>query len=103
MAQDHCILPWRGNKVQSSFPLKQKIVGAKQHGFSKSLYRIFPHIQGGANVACEVLLHEIEKRMLHCKKFDLEFPQVLFCQIDGGPENISKTFYALCEQLVRGM
>lgn len=101
MSQDHCVLPWCANKVTKSYPLKQKIIGAKQHGFGKSFYRVFPHIKGGANVACEVLLHEIEKRMLDCKTNDLTMPQILFLQIDGGPENISKTFYALCEQLVR--
>lgn len=39
--------------------------------------------------------------MDHCIANDLPFPRHLFLQIDGGPENTSKTFYALCEYLVR--
>ena len=101
MAQDHCILPWNGNLVQSKCPLKQKITGVKQHGFTKRFYRAFPHVAGGANLACESLLHEIEKRMTDCIKHDLTMPQILFLQVDGGPENLSKTFYSLCETLVR--
>lgn len=101
MSQDHCILPWYGNQRQDSVQLKQKIVGAKQHGFSRSFYRAYPHIKSGANMACEVLLREIESRMDDCIENDLPFPRVLFLQLDGGSENTSKTFYSLCEHLVR--
>jgi len=101
MSQDHCVLPWYGNKVQSSFPLKQKIIGVKQHGKSKTFYRAFPHVKGGANITCEILLREIENRMMKCKASGETFPQILFLQVDGGPDNNSKTFYGFCEQLVR--
>lgn len=76
-------------------------MGAKQHGLSRTFYRLFPHINGGANVACEVILHEIERRMDYCIENDRPFPRVLFLQIDGGPENISKVSYALHEHLVQ--
>ena len=39
--------------------------------------------------------------MDHCIKEDIPFPRVLFLQIDGGPENTSKVFYAMCENLVQ--
>ena len=52
MAQDHCILPYYAGKHQeTSTEMKQKIVGAKQHGFSRTFYRLYPHVQGGANRA----------------------------------------------------
>jgi len=102
MSQDHCVLPYYGGKHQeTATKVKQKIIGAKQHGFSRTFYRLFPHVRSGANTACEVLLHEIERRMDHCKLKKLKFPRHLFLQIDGGPENSSKTFYGLCEYLVR--
>jgi len=101
MSQDHCILPYCGNKVAKNNPLKQKIIGAKQHGFSRTFYRAFPHVSGGSNLAIEVLLQEIEKRMEYCLANNKLMPDVLFLQIDGGPENTSKTFYAMLDQLVK--
>jgi hypothetical protein len=52
-------------------------------------------------MSCEVLMHEIERRIDYCIANDKPFPRVLFLQIDGGSENTSKVFYALCEYLVR--
>ena len=102
MAQDHCILPYYAGKHQETgTEVKQKIIGAKQHGISRTFYRLFPHVKGGANLACEVLLHEIERRLDYCLENDLPFPRYLFLQIDGGSENTSKVFYALCEHLVQ--
>ena len=101
MSQDHCCLPYCANKVTPNTVMKQKIMGAKQHGFAKSFYRTFPHIPSGTNVAVEVLLHEIEKRMKYCVKNNKPFPLILYLQIDGGPENTSKTFYAVLDQLVK--
>jgi hypothetical protein len=101
MSQDHCILPFLANKNTRSVVLKQKIVGAKQHGFSRTFYRTFPHVSSGSNVAVEVLTREIERRMDYCKIKGKVMPNWLFVQIDGGPENTSKTFYAFCDQLVK--
>lgn len=100
MSQDHCELPYCANMVTKNHILKQKIMGAKQHGFRKSFYRTYPHICSGSNLACEVLLHEIHKRMLYCKTTNTVMPNILFLQIDGGPENTSRTFYGLITQLV---
>ncbi len=69
--------------------LKQKIIGAKQHGFARSFYRTYPHVSSGTNIAIQVLESEITKRMEHCKKTNTLMPQVLYLQIDGGPENTS--------------
>jgi hypothetical protein len=101
MSQDHCILPHLAYAAQATEVLKQKITGAKQHGISKTFYRSYPHVNSGANLACEVLLHEIEHRLNDCIKNDKMFPRHAFLQIDGGPENTAKTFYGLCEYLVQ--
>lgn len=100
MSQDHCILPYCANMVTKNNILKQKIMGAKQHGFRKSFYRTYPHVCSGSNIACEVVLHEICKRMKYCKDTNQVMPNILFLRIDGGPENTSKTFYGLLTQLV---
>lgn len=96
-----CNLQHFPGKAKESTVLKQKIVGAKQHGFSRTLYRVFPHVKSGGNLACEVLLHEIESRIDYCLANGKPFPRKLYLQIDGGPENTAKHFYALCEDLVR--
>lgn len=36
-----------------------------------------------------------------CIANNVPFARVCLIQMDGGPENTSKTFYALCEYLVR--
>ena len=101
MAQDHCAIPYFAGKETSNVLLKQKIVGAKQHGLSKSFYRAMSHIQTGTNLAIEVLVQEIIYRLEHCIATDTTFPRWLHLQIDGGPENTAKEFYAFCEFLVR--
>jgi hypothetical protein len=102
MSQGHCKLPWLANKdQQTNHVLAQKIIGAKQHGISRTFYRSYSHIKTGTNLACEVVLREIDARMDYCKENNKPFPKCLLLQVDGGPENASKTFYALCEHLVR--
>jgi hypothetical protein len=81
--------------------LKQKIFGAKQHGFSRTLYRSYPFTEGGANLSCEVLLREIERRQQHCIEHKTVMPRKLLIQIDGGPDMTAKSLYGLCEYLVR--
>ena len=66
MSQDHCAIPYLAGKAHDNDVMKQKIIGAKQHGFSRSLYRFFPHIDGSSNMACQVVLEEINRRMDHC-------------------------------------
>lgn len=101
MSQSHCALPHKANKVTYKKKVTQHIQGAKQHYFSKSLYRTFPHVKADTNLACHVLLREIERRQEHCLENNIAMPNILFVRIDGGSENANKVFYALCEQLVR--
>ncbi len=88
MSQDHCILPYyAGKHKETGVEVKQKIIGV-----SRTFYRIFPHVKGGAILACEVLLHEIESRMDYCIANDIPFARHIFLQIDGGPETHLKLF-----------
>jgi hypothetical protein len=78
MSQNHCVLPYfAGKNTESGTIMKQKIIGSKQHGFSRTFYRFYPHIKSGTNMACEVLLHEIERRMDYCIENDQLFPRFL--------------------------
>ena len=101
MSNNHSVLPFLANVDTPSSTMSQKITGAKQHGIARTFYRTFPHISTGANLACEVLLREIERRMDYSIENDVPFPRWLLAQVDGGSENTSRTFYALCEYLVR--
>jgi len=101
MSQSHCQIPHNGNKLSSTYKATQHVQGAKQHFFSKSFYRTFSHVSTGTNLACHVLLCEIKARLQYCLDNDVEMPSILFLQVDGGCENTSNTFHALCEQLVR--
>ena len=72
--------------------MKQKIIGAKAHGISRTFYRVFPHVKTGANLACEVLLHEIESRMDYCLANDKPFPRVFFCKLMEDPKTQLRLF-----------
>lgn len=100
IAQSHCQLPHKANKVTYAKKATQHIMGAKQHFFSKSFYRTYSHISSGTNLACHVLLREIERRQDYCLATGEPMPRTLFLQIDGCHDNTSKTFYALIEDLI---
>jgi hypothetical protein len=52
MSQDHCILPYyAGQHTETGTIVKQKIIGAKQHGIARTFYRLFPHVK------VELMLH----------------------------------------------
>ena len=100
MQQSHCILSYRGNHKVYPSTTKQHITGVKQHYCWKTFYRNFQHVQGGTNLAIDILLREVYSRMEYCIANNLPFPKTLLLQIDGGSENTSKAFMALCQLLV---
>ena len=101
MSSDKCHLPYKANLVQSSTTVKQKIMGAKQHGFRRSLHRFMPHVPTSSNMACDVVMEEIIARQEDCIANNKPFPHTLSVQIDGGSDNAALDFYAFCELLVR--
>ena len=62
---------------------------------------VMPFVPTGIDMALTVILAEIRDRMQFCIDNDVPFPTTLFVQVDGGPENSSKTFYAFMEYLVK--
>lgn len=101
MQQGHCALPHRANQKEYPEKTKQHIEGIKNHGRRRALYRTFQHIKGGSNPAVHCLNQEVRDMLSDCIKNGKPVPSILLLQIDGGPENACKTFYAACDLLTR--
>ena len=101
MQQKHSELPWLGNMKVYPYTVSQHLEGAKQHGFMRTIYRSFPHVKHGVNLALTCLLDQIEMRQNYCLENGKKFPMTLLLQIDGGPENTSKPFISFCQLLLK--
>ena len=51
------------------------------------------------NLLIHSLLLQLEQRMLD-ERFGGKLPETIFIQIDGGPENATKTLLAVCALIV---
>jgi hypothetical protein len=96
MQQRHNVLPWWGNIDSTSDNLPQHLQGVLAHGRFMNVYRTYHNVQLGANAQIHSCLLALEKIM----RDEGRIPDTVFIQIDGGPENISKSVLALCELLV---
>jgi len=99
MSSNHTLLPHHADQKVSTNQVVQHIQGVKIHGLSRVVYRSFPHISNGFNVAAHVLIHEIKRNMEYCLKENLPFPHTLFIQSDGGAENTAQAMFGLIELL----
>jgi hypothetical protein len=97
MDQNHCRIPWCGNKYQFGAYLPHHIQGCLQHGCSVALYETFANVRNGTNLSITCLLKEIARR---AAANNGTLPDVLFVQMDGGPENRNKTMLAFAAFLV---
>jgi hypothetical protein len=95
MAQVHCQLPYYAN-VDQGENLPQHLQGVLVHGRFINIYRTFHNTYNAANMQIHTLLLALEEAYM--SKDGL--PDVVFVQIDGGTENISKAMIAMCELLV---
>jgi hypothetical protein len=100
MQQNHTKIPYYANQKSASSVVTHHVQGAKVHGESNSFWITLPHIDGGFNVNCEVLLSEIKRKKDKCIRDKTCFPRVLFIQTDGGAENVAQAMFGLCELLV---
>lgn len=96
MAQSHTILPWGKNLYMHSQTIEQHLQGVLQHGQSTNIYRTFPNIFGGANLAIHVVLMDLLERY----ERDGCLPPTVFIRVDGGSENANKFLLAICELIV---
>jgi hypothetical protein len=95
MAQAHCELPYYAN-VEQAESLTQHIQGVMVHGRFINIYRTFQNVYSAANMQMHTLLLALEDAY----RTKDGIPPIVFIQIDGGPENISKAMIAMCELLV---
>lgn len=95
MAQNHCALPWMSNQKEFGSPLTQHLQGVLEHGRRLVFYRTFHNLPSNANLVMHVFLCHLE----HWHREKGRFPDKVYLQIDGGPENANKYLLALCQLL----
>jgi len=95
MAQSHCKLPWKAN-LNDGLCLSQHLQGVYFHGRQLLIYRTFHNVPNGGNLGVHTFLLGLERIFLKEKAL----PSTIYHQIDGGSENTSKVFIAICELLV---
>jgi hypothetical protein len=93
MDQQHCQLPWNGTQSKFSDPLKQKIVGVKEHGYyGVHLFVAIDTVRKGANL----MIYIIDKIIEDWKeRHDGVCPTKIYLQVDGGSENANKEVYEI--------
>jgi hypothetical protein len=78
--------------------LKTKLTGVLVTNWKLLLLRTFPWVKTGANLCCTVLLHSL---CLYQIQHPVEgLPSALQMLVDGGPENVNKTFIGFVAWLV---
>ena len=87
MDQSHCVLPWDGTQSSFSDPLKQMIIGVKEHGYSVHLFPCIDTISKGANLTIYIIDKVIE---LWKERHGGVYPTIIYLQVDGGSENANK-------------
>ena len=96
MDQQHSECPYLG--TQSSFgsnPLKQGIIGVKEHGHGVVLFRTFETVPKGASLTIYIILYMLDR----FRKRNGYFPEKLYVQVDGGSENANRYVLGLLELL----
>ncbi len=100
MMTQHSVLPHRGNMVQFPHTLPQHFQGMLVHGRSIEMYRTFHNVPNNGNLSIHCLLLALEK----VKRDEGRIPDVLYYQIDGGPENTGNAVLGIAELIVlRGL
>ena len=98
MAQNHMMLPWYGNKAQSTEHLKQKMNGVLCHGREFVGYRCYNNVRTGANFTIHCVLSMLERVLKSSREGTL--PDTIFIQFDGASENANVYVLAICELLI---
>jgi len=105
MAQSHTSCPWLGNVNSVNKPLEQKILGIIDHGRKKfTQFRVFPSVSGNTNLNIHAFLLNLEDWRTEMGEGlppeELPWPEKIYWQVDGGPENANKCILGFCEYLV---
>ena len=81
----------------NAMQFKQTIFCFINHGVNRVIYRSFPHILSGENLATHCFLLSLERWI---KNNGDKCPDTIYYSFDGGPENGTKAFIALCHLIV---
>ena len=103
MASNKTKCPHFSDSYNFSNSLDMHIQGQLAHGRSLDLYRSFPNVKTGSNLAnhCWLLsLEEEYKLNMKTSGGTKGLPDTIYHQVDGGSENTAKASLALCELLV---
>ena len=99
MAQNHTKLPFLGQHDQAAKKrLDYKLQGMLAHGREFVAYIVNYCVAPGANLAVHCFLCMLERE--YYKDGKLCLPEVIYYQVDGGPENANNLLLAVCELLV---
>ena len=95
--QSHCKVPYNGTQGQfGPTALTQHITAIKEHGYGITIYRTLETVPKGANQTIYCILSQIEDwRNRHGGRY----PEELFIQVDGGPENANHWVLGMLELL----
>lgn len=97
MDQSNCVLPSKGTQDSFKHPLHHKIQGVIVHGIGMKLYSSFDNVVKDTNLAVFAFLCSVEN---WAETHSGRYPEEIFLQVDGGPENISSEFLGILELLV---
>ena len=97
MDQSNCVLPSKGTQDSFTNPLHHKIQGVIIHGMGMKLFSSFDNIVKDTNLAIYAFLCSVED---WAEDHSGKYPEEIFLQVDGGPENISSEFLGMLELLV---
>jgi hypothetical protein len=102
MASNKCVCPADKDRYEFKPHLKMHIQGVLMHGRRLDIYRSFPNLSVGGNVAAHSWLLSLEEeyKRSHAIESKRSLPDTLYHQIDGGSENTAKATLALCELMV---
>lgn len=96
MDQGKCLIPYAGRMDNFTHALHQHITGVKEHGVGLTIYRTTETVGKGANMTIYCILDRLEK----FNQRHHYYPETLYVQLDGGPENANKYVLAMLELLV---
>lgn len=99
MQQNHCKLPHRANSQPLQNSVTQHLQGVLEHGRSFTIYRSFEHVKHDRNLLIHCLLLQLEDRIAD-KRYNGVLPPTLYIQIDGGPENCTKTLLGVLSLII---
>jgi hypothetical protein len=86
--QQNCQIPWKGTQDSFQNPLRQLMVGVKEHGYGVHLFPTIDTVKKGANLTIHVIDSVIE---MWTKRHGY-YPTVIYLQVDGGEKMQTNLF-----------